>query len=80
MNHIYGEDFVDAKAYLFDCIGTTALEGQIYRFDDEMILLWKPGATPTPKTPTPTGPINSRARPVPHYRAGYDRKSARRDL
>jgi len=35
--HIYGKDIADAKARLFDRIGTSTLEDRSYRFDDEMI-------------------------------------------
>jgi thymidylate synthase len=35
--HIYGKDIADAKARLFDRLGSTSLEDRTYRFDDEMI-------------------------------------------
>lgn len=35
--HIYGKDIADAKARLFDRIGTTKLEDRTYQFSDPMI-------------------------------------------
>lgn len=45
--HIYGKDITDAKARLFDRIGTTTLADRSYRFDDEMIREMYTEAEPT---------------------------------